>query len=151
MKTVDQALLDAIVNILEENCCNYSVFLKSVSIKPYENMDSVKTIKKAFGENVVVDNIRQIRKEDVWQILDSSLYYAGDAGAGPSAESLSSREFHAVVHNLRGQVENILGSATRVEAFRFREGHPAYPVFWNFALVFTGETFVTILIGSSSD
>ncbi|MBV1831678.1 hypothetical protein HNW77_14195 [Komagataeibacter sp. AV436] len=151
MKTVDQALLDAVVEILEEDCWNYTVFLKSFSIEPYENRDLVETIKKVFGEDVVMDNIRQIRKEDVRGIIDSALYYAGDVATGPSAASLASPEFHTAVRNVQEQVANILESATRVETFWFREGHPAYPVFWDFALVFTGETFVTILIGSSSD
>ncbi|CAM2995167.1 hypothetical protein [Komagataeibacter xylinus] len=133
IKTVDQALPDAVVEVLEEDCWNYSLFLKSFSIEPYENRDSVETIKKIFGENVVVEDLRQIRTEDVSGIIDSSPYYAGDVGAGPSADSLSSREFHRAVHNVQVQVANIPQSATRVETFSFREGHPAYPVFWDFA------------------
>ena len=151
MKAVDQALLDAVVEILEEDAWNYSVFLKSVLIENYKNRDSVETMRKVFGEDVVAHDIHVIRKGEVWPIISTSLYYAGDEGAGPAAQSLSSRKFQSLISKLRGQVENILRATIKVESFWFREGHPAYPVFWDFAFVFTGETSVTILVGSSSD
>ncbi len=31
------------------------------------------------------------------------------------------------------------------------EGHPGYPVFWDFAFLFVSNSNATILIGSSSD
>ena len=41
--------------------------------------------------------------------------------------------------------------ANRIEKFRLDEGHPAYPVFWDFAFLFTSSDEATVLVGSSSD
>ncbi|WP_159263100.1 hypothetical protein [Komagataeibacter xylinus] len=57
MKTVDQAFLDVLMQIMAEDACNYDIFLKSVLIEPYENIDSGETIKKAFGQDAVITGI----------------------------------------------------------------------------------------------
>jgi hypothetical protein len=40
---------------------------------------------------------------------------------------------------------------TLIERFWRKEGHPAYPVFWDFAFVIAGPTEAEVFIGSSSD
>jgi hypothetical protein len=42
-------------------------------------------------------------------------------------------------------------SSTKIKALALVEGHPAYPVFWDFAFLFLGENDCLLLVGSSSD
>jgi len=44
-----------------------------------------------------------------------------------------------------------ISDATTIKRFWLKQGHPAYPVFWDFAFVVIGTQQVELFIGSSSD
>ena len=48
-------------------------------------------------------------------------------------------------------IEQSVVGATVIERFWLKEGHPAYPVFWDFAFVIAGPHETKVFIGSSSD
>ena len=64
---------------------------------------------------------------------------------------MQSEEFARLLELTMAEVSSAVESATKIETFRFSEGHPAYPVFWDFALLFASPTETVILVGSSSD
>jgi len=79
------------------------------------------------------------------------LTYEGDHGVGPDPTTMQSERFAELLERTLEEVAGLAKAATRVEAFRIGDGHPADPVFWDFAFLFTLATEAVVLIGSSSD
>ena len=75
--------------------------------------------------------------------------YEGDDGSGPL--ELASKKTQVI--QLMHQVFSVIGmeSADMVIEFAFKDGHPAYPVFWDFAFDIHLHGQRWILVGSSSD
>ncbi len=81
----------------------------------------------------------------------SSLEYSGDNGAHPNRGFLSSPTFQEAVDRAIREIGDLIDAADQLIAFYFAEGHPFYPVFWDFAFVIVRGRDAFILIGSSSD
>ena len=82
--------------------------------------------------------------------ISSAIAHVGDSGYGPIPERIESDKFQ---HLLRDTIHEckVLCADSRIERFWLKEGHPAYPVFWDFAFAIRHEYGCEILIGSSSD
>ena len=87
-------------------------------------------------------------EEAISEIMDMVLY-KGDAGSGPL--ELESKK--AEISELMGKVFSRIGveDAEMVVEFGFKNGHPSYPVFWDFAYDIHSKGQRWILVGSSSD
>jgi hypothetical protein len=143
--------LSAIVGILNRGGLNYSVFLQGYTVPSQPVASSEQLIRKALGGTAVLAGVEAVRPEQVTEEVRSSLVYVGDSGAGPDLESLRSERFGQLISSLLADIESISRCASKIEQFWLREGHPAYPVFWDFAFLFTGSSESIVLIGSSSD
>jgi hypothetical protein len=143
--------LSAIVSILNHGSWNYSVFLESYSVPSLPGTPSEQLICTALGGSAVLASIETVTPKQVAEKVQMSLIYAGDSGAGPDPESLRSERFGQLLSSLLAELEATWRHASRIEQFRLKEGHPAYPVFWDFAFLFTNPSEVIVLIGSSSD
>jgi len=84
----------------------------------------------------------------IFGIMDM-IFYKGDTGSGP----LDLETKKAEISKLMGKVFSIIGicDAEMVVEFRFKDGHPAYPVFWDFAYDIHAKGQRWIFVGSSSD
>jgi hypothetical protein len=49
------------------------------------------------------------------------------------------------------ELERLTSQASLLAEFELGEGHPAYPVFWDFGYVIAGPAGGLVFIGSSSD
>lgn len=145
-----RTLLD-IVNTLEDDAWNYSVFLAAYDVPSTDLSISADLIKAALGEEAIPQSIEDIQSASVWPMLKKALLYAGEHGAQPSPATLASEKLASLVDALKRQVDELIRTATKIEIFWLEKGHPAYPVFWDFALLFRTETRATVFIGSSSD
>jgi len=143
--------LSAIVSILNQGGWNYSVFLESYTVPSQPGTPSEQLIRKALGGSAVLESIETVTPEQVTEEVRSSLVYAGDSGAGPDPESLRSEQFSQLLSSLLADTEATSRRASKTERFRLKEGHPAYPVFWDFAFLFTGSSEAIVFVGSSSD
>ncbi|WP_428426924.1 hypothetical protein [Pararhizobium sp.] len=143
--------LKEIVSVLENDATNYAVFLESFEMSLTQPSTSVAQIKTALGEGAVLSSIEEVQNASVWTVVEEALLYAGDPGAGPSAAVMASEKLASLMDALKKQVGELVKTATKTESFSLRDGHPAYPVFWDFALLFQNATSATILMGSSSD
>lgn len=86
--------------------------------------------------------------EAMSEIMDMVLY-KGDTGSGPlELESKKSE-----ISELMSKVFSSIGieDAEMVVEFGFKNGHPAYPVFWDFAYDIHSKGQRWIFVGSSSD
>jgi hypothetical protein len=75
----------------------------------------------------------------------------GEKTSGPDPSVVQSKRFDELVGRVLSYIERAASGATRIEQFWLRDGHSAYPVFWEFAYVLAGPLGAEILIGSSSD
>jgi hypothetical protein len=148
---MESETLSAITGILNRGGWNYSVFLQGYTVPSQPGASSEQLIRNALGGNAVLGSIEAARPEQVTEEVRSSLVYVGDSGAGPDIESLRSERFGQLLSSLLADIESTSRRASRIEQFWLREGHPAYPVFWDFAFLFTGSSESMVLIGSGSD
>ncbi|MFT7542849.1 MAG: hypothetical protein ACI9K5_003831 [Gammaproteobacteria bacterium] len=81
----------------------------------------------------------------------SSLEYLGDNGAHPNRDFLNSPMFQEVVDCATREIGDFIDAADLLIDFYLAEGHPFYPVFWDFAFAIVRGRDAYILIGSSSD
>lgn len=107
--------------------------------------------KDALGQAVVIGNIKDVSASDIESDLRECLGYAGDAGAGPGAGVICSDEFFLLLEKICEDMKIQSEQSLSLKSFRIEEGHPAYPVFWDFAFAFLREGEGKILICSSSD
>jgi len=148
---MNQERLDRIADTLREDSCNYSVFLKVYQVPNAAPADSVSAIRNALGAEAEPVDLDGIQAEAVWSEVESALLYAGNDWAGPSEVALGSAPLAVMLAELKDDVFALASRATTIERFALREGHPAYPVFWDFAFLFREEEKASVFIGSSSD
>lgn len=148
---MNQEPLSSIAEFLNEAGWNYSVFLKAYTTSFATGTSSEQIVRSAIDNSALIEDIKTVTVPEVLSEIESSITYPGDTGAGPESAALASQEFSGLLSNLRKEVEALALSADRLEKFRFKKGHPAYPVFWDFAFLFVGAPQSTVLVGCSSD
>ena len=150
-RTMEQETLAQISAALNAGSTNYFVFLRLYEVQPVHPVDSDALVQMALGTGGELGGIEQIQPELVWPTVKDALLYAGDAGAGPSDLVLKSGKFRSLIDLLGEQIHAMVKGSTMIESFWLRSGHPAYPVFCDFALIFRHEEGAAIFIGASSD
>lgn len=93
---------------------------------------------------VVSSTVQDAEKEIMEMVL-----YEGDTGAGPIDLESKKSEIVELMNKVFSRIN--LQGADMVSEFGFRKGHPAYPVFWDFAYDIHSNGKRWIFIGSSSD
>jgi hypothetical protein len=130
---------------------NYTVFLRTYPVSHAADATTRDIVATALGDTAVIGNTVPESADGVVTEIRSCLEHAGDDGYGPFASCLASPEFKALCKSVLSQVSQLCWSSQEVTLFWLTEGHPAYPVFWDFAYLFRGSERSTIFIGSSSD
>ena len=146
-----QQLLNDIENVINVKSLNYTLFLRICEIPVANNDDLNSVIRRAFGENSLIHDQEEISAKVICDEVQKCLFYAGDEGAGPDAAVLQSDLFLELVDELCGELVQEAQPEVKTEIFQFKCGHPAYPVFWDFAFAFRHPDHTKIFIGSSSD
>lgn len=108
-------------------------------------------VTSALGHSVVVRGAEVTASSALIESLKAGLEYSGDDGSHPNRAFLSSAEFGAEERKVVSSFHDFLASADRVVSFSLKEGHPFYPVFWDFAYVVERGADAYVFIGSSSD
>ncbi len=148
---MEQALLSRMSNLLDSDGINYSVFLRAFSCVARGAGEVENVVKELVGNDVVVADVRDCSFAEVTQELNDCLGYVGDEGAGPGPDTLRLPEFSNLLKDLYDDLAQAGKRSNAVKSFRFLKGHPAYPVFWEFAFLFLGDEVHELIVGSSSD
>jgi len=148
---IKQALLTEMADLLDSDGTNYSVFLRAYSGVPASLSKTGSVVSWLIGHDVVLNGIRDTNVTEVIETLRQSLGYVGDHGTGPGASCLKSTEFARLLQDIEKEVVQLSQTAHEIKSFEFVHGHPAYPVFWDFAYLFIGADEHVLLVGSSSD
>lgn len=149
---MDKRILEEITNILNQESTNYSVFLKMFEMPiAHAAASSTILVERTLGEGTILGGTENVPSSSVWSTIEDALRYPGDKGGGPSEAAVKSDSLSTLLQMLETQINELVAGATRIESFWLQSGHPAYPVFWDFAFLFVMNANATILIGSSSD
>ncbi|KQW58443.1 MULTISPECIES: hypothetical protein [unclassified Ensifer] len=148
---MDQGTLGKIAAILNAGSTNYSVFLKLYEVQLGSQIDSTAIVQMVLGTGAVLGGIEEVQSGSVWPEVMEAVLYVGDSSAGPSSTALKSGQFTSLVELLKAQVDTMVKTSATIEIFWLSNGHPAYPVFWDFAFLFRTDATATIFIGASSD
>lgn len=131
---------------------NYTVFLWHYHDPAALPADSLVDILHRIlpGPGIVIGGSQETTAEDLLAEVTDAIGHGGDSDYGPLPERIQSERFHQLLAGV-GEECRLLGSDARIELFWLKEGHPAYPVFWDFAFALRHEEGCDILIGSASD
>lgn len=130
---------------------NYEVFLRIYKVPFVAGAGVEHYVSVALGAGTLLDCSCSVTGQEVLATVEESLRYGGDEGQGPLPLVLGSERFELLLDRLLCHIKQTTSSATFIEEFNLKDGHPAYPVFWDFAFVIAGPKVAEVLIGSSSD
>lgn len=146
-----QDLFEKITARLHEGATNYSVFLQAYEMTYMQPMNSDTLLRAVLGAEATLGGIDEVDATLVCAEVADALFYPGDDDAGPGDSVLRSESFVELIEELKEELLRLAGTSHKIQRFWLKDGHPAYPVFWDFAFLFWAEDKATIFIGSSSD
>ena len=127
---------------------NYEVWLNLYGIidPDLSIQDALRQIvsKDAVVSGVLSSSVKKAKKE-----IMRCLLYEGDLGHGPIKLEKKRNEIIELIGRIFTLTD--IDNAEIISEFGFREGHPAEPVFWDFAFDIDSIKKRWIFIGSSSD
>ncbi len=147
-----KSMLGELTEVLPSNGLNYCVsfFVDEVRVDASGCLEIVVT--KAFGKNAKIGGVSMVAFDAVWPEMRAGiLWNEGGVAAGPSKNIIESGELQELVEKIGNEVNRLVGNATLIQSFWLEEGHPFYPVYWEFAFIIWHEANALILLGSSSD
>jgi hypothetical protein len=133
------------------NGLNYVVFLRLYRIPFSPGAGPEQYIAQALGPAAVIGGSSPAMGQEVLAEVEEALRHAGDRAYGPRPSTLRSKKFKELLRSVLSYIEQAVAGSTVIERFWLKEGHPAYPVFWDFAFVIAGRHEAEVFIGSSSD
>jgi hypothetical protein len=109
---------------------NYEVWFNLYGpIDPTLELEQV--LKRHVSKTAQVSDVSPSSPEDAKAEIMEMLLYEGDAGAGPLGLEGKREEVASLMSQVLSSIN--MDKADQVTGFAFRKGHPAYPVFWDFA------------------
>ena len=143
--------INVILGLINENSLNYVAEISIFPAIPSAGRTTNEIVNEVLGSNAVIGNTFSATAKEVVKEFTSALNYVGDSGAHPNKEYVSTEQHKAHITDLERKLKPILSKAWKITGFTLKEGHPFYPVFWDFAfnIEIDGESHV--VIGSSSD
>ena len=127
---------------------NYAVWLKLYG--PFDTgLSTEQAIQEHVSARARITNIQYSTPNDAKSEILDSLCYPGERGSGPINLGEKKQEIFELADVLFSCAG--LNEASSICSFYFAEGHPAYPVFWEFSYDIHSQGKRWIFLGSSSD
>ncbi len=136
---------------LFRNSLNYCADFRLFPCGKTQGITLENLVQTAFGNQAVVGGSNESTKQEVIDELSKALKYRGDHGSHPSLDYLDSLESKKDFDLVISTIKIFLDQSIRVVAFWLKDGHPFYPVFWDFAFLIETDESNILFIGSSSD
>jgi hypothetical protein len=130
---------------------NYQVSLKIFRTPFVAGATPEEYVKAALGNGTTVGGLQIVTPSELAQEVETSLRYSGDQGHGPKPDALKSSQFDDLVRLVLGYLADECQRCSAVVSFWLKEGHPFYPVFWDFAYLIVTSGNAEVFVGSSSD
>lgn len=130
---------------------NYAVFLRAYQAPFTKDHSAERYITQVLDSHAVIGGVVPTSGPEILEEVERSLRYAGDEGSGPKSSALASPRFESLLAGVLSELDQAMADAEVLAQFWLRDGHPAYPEFWDFAFVIAGPPRALVFIGSSSD
>ena len=112
---------------------------------------SLAEVMKILLPHADVSECVKVAPSEAISVVQSCVDYLGSDDHGPLKEKIGSKEFADLKASLLEEIKELTAESSEIFSFYIRVGHPAYPVFWDFAFAFRRPEWTRIIIGSSSD
>ena len=129
---------------------NYTVFLHVYKVQHDVDAAPASIILSVFPD-AIVGNTSTCDVGTALRKFEHDVQYRGDYSHGPDPDVIDSVEFKSAFATVRSHFQSTCLSAVSIHDFWLQNGHPAYPVFWDFAFLIQQGSQSVIWIGSSSD
>lgn len=106
-------------------------------------------LKSNISKNSQLSGVTPSSPENAIKEIMERVFYEGGIGSGPIELETKKEEIQLLMNKVFTLIN--INKAELVAEFGFREGHPAYPVFWDFAYDIHSNGKRWIFVGSSSD
>jgi hypothetical protein len=130
---------------------NYCVFLRVYRCEIGGDAKPLDVIQKVLGVEAIPGSLIESNAHEMTIEIDECLRFRGDEGSGPDLLALDSIEFKEAVARMVTALEREADRATEISRFWLIEGHPDYPVFWDYGYVLMQGRRAVVLLGCSSD
>ncbi|WP_157202923.1 hypothetical protein [Calidithermus chliarophilus] len=144
-------LLRQMADGLNRGSLNYTVSFALLAADGIAGTPIAEAVSAALGRPVRLGEILSVTPEDALVEVAQSLDYIGDYGSHPDLTFVGSLEFSQLRSAILDSLRELLLTADQVMRFSLQDGHPFYPVFWDYAFLIEKQEDTLILIGSSSD
>jgi hypothetical protein len=125
----------------------------TVSLRLYGPSNSeqglIETLKKLISEECELSGVLQTSLTEAKTVMTNCLLYQGDEDSKPLELDSKKAEIVKLLDNMLSTIS--FENAEMVVEFGFKQGHPAYPVFWDFAYDIHVKDQRWIFVGCSSD
>ena len=125
----------------------------AVSLRLYGPSNSeqglIETLKNLISEDCELSGVLRTSSNEAKTVVTNCLLYKGDEGSKPLELDSKKAEIIKLLNNMLSSIG--FENAEMVVAFGLRQGHPAYPVFWDFAYDIHVKDKRWIFVGCSSD
>lgn len=129
---------------------NYVVFFHVYDFTHDPNADLSDIILECFPV-ATVGNVVASDAASVLAEFDRDVQYRGDSSSGPKPGTIDSDNFKALFATVRAHFASLCDDADTIHEFWLSDGHPDYPVQWDFAFLLRFGDSSAIWMGSSSD
>ncbi len=136
---------------LFRNSLNYRADFKLFPCAKTQGNLLEKLVQTTLGDQAVVGGSSDATRQEVIDELRDALQYRGDHGSHPSLDYLDSPESRKDFDLVTCSIEKIIDESVRIVSFWLKDGHPFYPVFWDFAFLVETDKESILFIASSSD
>lgn len=133
-----------------EGASNYVVDVKLFRESTTTDLDEIEVIEKLIPKSIVGD-IEKSNLAELVGLVKEGFEFSGDKGSYPNRKYLVSEEFKDDLNQLLEQIQMIFSENIEIFKFWLKDGHPFYPVYWDYAFLIKKKENNYILIGSSSD
>ncbi len=143
--------LDAISRKLFAGSLNYAASFKLVTCDGIAGAPLQEILAAALGKGFVIGGASAAGPSEVVEALQEALFWRGDDSSFPDPKYRESEEFKHNAASVLAWVGALVEGAGHILSFWLQEGHPFYPVFWDFAFSIEKGADAFVFIGSSSD
>jgi hypothetical protein len=144
------ASLYALADYLDAVGKNYGVFLKVYEIGTHPDASLEDVVAKAFGNKVVLENIRPVTPSEVEREVRAAFCF-GDRAGGLDPVALEKQGFVDLLNGALQDIHLMSHQASAITRFDVRKGFPMAGMFWEFALLFAGPENAKVLFGCAQD
>ena len=129
---------------------NYQVYLGEIHFVCSQDLNIENKVRLGLNaKDVIIGNTRGESKESVINDIRDKILHEGDLGSHPSRKNRT--EVELLTDKYAKHLDDMISENSLIVGFWFIEGHPAYPVWWDYSYLIEDRQQNILLIGSSSD